>query len=157
MNRYTILSLLFVGIAFNVAKHNNQDFMMSESPSAQEAVAYGDTIALDGVVLKVIDGDSFRVDHTEVRLWGVDAPEFNTPGFNAAKTGLRKRIEGRFIQCTVLDIDRFQRSVARCQFDDGGDKKDLGLSLLQAGFVREYCRYSNNYYGYCDKQAKQGD
>lgn len=147
MSKYTILSLLFVALAFNIARHNNPEFM------AQETDTTG--TPLEGVVVKIIDGDSFKVDNTEVRLWGVDAPEYRFKGFVEAREGLRQRVAGRYIQCRVLDQDRYNRQVARCRF--GEDKQDLGLSLLQAGLVREYCHYSNNYYGYCEQQPITGE
>lgn len=150
MSKYTLLSLLFVALAFNIARHKNPEIIAQGEPS--------EGTLLEGVVVKIIDGDSFRVDDVEVRLWGVDAPEYRFKGFEAAREGLRSRIAGRFIQCTVLDQDRYERQVARCQFDAGDEgKKDLGLSLLQAGLVREYCHYSRNYYGYCEQQPTTGE
>ena len=69
------------------------------------------TIECEGIVTRVIDGDSIEVESTEcfidretfeVRLADVDTPEYNESGFSTSKSALNEKIYGKIIG---LDID----------------------------------------------------
>ena len=104
-----------------------------------------------GGALQVVDGDTFDIGDTRVRLFGVDAPE-------AAQTctvsdgqvwacgawvteQVRQGYQGAQADCTVLDTDRYGRAVVRC--DVAG--RDLGRALVQAGLATAYRDYSWDY------------
>lgn len=104
--------------------------------------------ALDAKVSKVVDGDTFtlRGESRRIRVWGLDAPEWNRPGGAAATAALRGLIAGNRLHCDVLDIDRYGRLVAQCFLPDG---RDLAAEMIRSGVATEYCRYSRGFYGTC--------
>lgn len=103
----------------------------------------------------VIDGDSIEVAGREIRLHGIDAPEFMQTclaggkswrcGRRAART-LARRISGRRVVCTEKDRDRYGRIVARCR--QGGE--DLNAWLVANGWALAYRRHSR---AYVDEEA----
>lgn len=107
-----------------------------------------DTPALDAKVSKVVDGDTFTLsgESRRIRVWGLDAPEWNQPGGGAATAGLRGLISGKRLHCDVLDIDRYGRLVAQCFLADG---RDIAAEMIRSGAATEYCRYSRGFYGTC--------
>ena len=63
-----------------------------------------------GYVIKVIDGDSMLVKNGnktwEVRLWGVDCPEYTQPFATHAKSMSRKLVENKRVTVEVRYRDR---------------------------------------------------
>lgn len=118
-------------------------FMLSGPAGAQD---------VRGVVTRVIDGDSIVVGKIEMRLWGIDAPEWNAPGGAAATAFLRRLIAGKPVSCTVKDVDRYKRAVVQCFV--GG--KDVAGALVAAGLARDWPRYSKGFYGGKDKSDGRG-
>lgn len=101
--------------------------------------------------MRVIDGDTLDVGAIRVRLYGIDAPERDQPCTTLAGQNwscgdwvtrqLRDRISGRTARCTVVDRDRYGRTVARC-FVDG---RDVARDLVQEGIAYAYRKYSDDY------------
>jgi len=109
--------------------------------------------------LFVRDGDSFAIDGQEVRLWGIDAPEYHQTCFKDGQTApcgkyARQRLENLMkdeqLQCERVDIDRYKRIVARCYVQG----EDLGVLMVRAGFAFDYSRYSKGAYSKQQKAAK---
>jgi endonuclease YncB( thermonuclease family) len=103
---------------------------------------------LEARVSKVLDGDTFTLmgESRRIRVWGLDAPEWNHRGGSAATSTLRSLISGERLHCAVLDIDRYGRLVARCLLPDG---RDIAAEMILSGAATEFCRYSRGYYGTC--------
>ena len=78
---------------------------------------------LEARVSKVLDGDTFTLKSKSrrIRVWGLDAPEWNHEGGSAATSTLRSLISGKRLSCVVLDIDRYGRLVAQCVLPNGRD------------------------------------
>jgi len=98
----------------------------------------------------VIDGDSLRVAGTEVRLFGVDAPEFSQPCYSngsevqcgaMAKDVLVGLIGSAVLTCQPRDTDTFGRIVATCRTSG----VDIGGALVEAGWATAFRRYGNDY------------
>jgi micrococcal nuclease len=104
--------------------------------------------ALEAKVSKVLDGDTFTLsgESRRIRVWGLDAPEWDQRGGSAATATLRGLISGSRLSCAVLDIDRYGRLVAQCFLPDG---RDIAAEMIRSGAATEYCRYSGGYYGTC--------
>lgn len=105
--------------------------------------------AIEGVA-EVIDGDSLRVGDTEVRLFGVDAPEFSQTCFSngaqvacgaMAKDALAGLIGGGRLVCAALGTDTYGRTVARCQTSG----VDVGAALVASGWATAFRRYGEDY------------
>jgi len=101
--------------------------------------------------IHVIDGDTFDIGGTRVRLHGVDAPEqAQLCGEGTAQVWscgawvtqeVRARYEGRAARCTALGQDGYGRTLARCDVDGA----DLGRTLVSDGLAFAFRRYSMEY------------
>ena len=99
----------------------------------------------------VIDGDTFDVGKTRVRLFGIDAPETdqdcadaqnaNWPCGEWVNAQVRALYQGKKATCQQIDRDRYGRVVARCSVDGA----DVGRTLVSAGLAFAYRRYSMDY------------
>jgi endonuclease YncB( thermonuclease family) len=93
---------------------------------------------------QVVDGDSLRHGATEVRLYGIDAVEYNQHCSLAdgrdyacgreATASMRDLIRGRTISCKAMDQDRYGRTVALC----GDGRFDLNQAQVRAGWAVAY-------------------
>lgn len=89
---------------------------------------------------RVGDGDSLEVAGSEVRLFGIDAPEYKqtcqvnylawTCGQDAA-SALRSLIDNRPITCISRDKDVYGRTVANCLIDG----QDVAAQMVARGFA----------------------
>jgi endonuclease YncB( thermonuclease family) len=109
--------------------------------------------------LFIRDGDSFSIDGQEVRLWGIDAPEYHQTCFKDgssvpcgkyARQRLEKLTKGADLQCERINTDRYKRTVARCYVHG----EDLAALMVRAGFAFDYPRYSKGTYSKQQKAAK---
>ena len=119
------------------------------------ALIAGAAMAADIVV---IDGDTFEMDGETIRLWGIDAPELDQQcngepvGRQAAAhlSRLFELAEGP-PECTVVNTDRYGRTIARCRLDlsqsgyalaPGGG--DVGWIMVADGMARDWPRFSDD-------------
>lgn len=89
---------------------------------------------------RAVDGDSLFVGGREVRLFGIDAPEYRQTcrvgwsnwscGSDAAAT-LRTMVDARQLTCSSRDRDVYGRTVASCRA--GG--VDLAAAMLEKGLA----------------------
>lgn len=109
--------------------------------------------------LFIRDGDSFAIGGQEVRLWGIDAPEYHQTCFKGGSTVpcgkyARQRLENLTkdaqLECERVNTDRYKRIVARC-FVHG---EDLAALMVRSGFAFDYPRYSKGAYSEQQKAAK---
>lgn len=108
--------------------------------------------------VRVIDGDTFDVGDTRVRLFGIDAPEANQTckteqGLNWrcgdwVSRAVRAQYQGKHARCEAMDTDRYGRTVARCQIEG----RDIGDDLVAQGLAFAYRRYAMDY-DLTEKQA----
>jgi endonuclease YncB( thermonuclease family) len=102
-------------------------------------------------IIRVIDGDTFEVAGTKIRLHAIDAPENDQmcqtkQGTEWACGGwvtkvATDRYQGQTAHCTAMDMDRYGRTVARCMV--GGD--DVGAWLVGQGMAFAYVKYGDDY------------
>lgn len=102
-------------------------------------------------LIRVIDGDTWDVGDTRVRLFGIDAMERDQTCTRTDQTvwacgrwttkQVRAQFEGRQASCRAVTTDRYGRVVARC-FVAG---QDAGRVLVQSGLALAYRRYSMDY------------
>lgn len=97
-----------------------------------------------------IDGDSLMVGQREVRLFGIDAPEFTQTCTrkgqpwacgSAAADQLSKLVTGKQVGCVSLGVDKYRRVLARCSVG----VTDLNRAMVATGFALAYRRYSMDY------------
>jgi len=87
-----------------------------------------------GVVTRVIDGDTVEVAGESVRLQGIDAPESDQPHGGTATTALKARILDRRVTLKVQGEDRYGRLIAVIHLDD----RNINRWLVASGHAWEY-------------------
>lgn len=94
---------------------------------------------------QVRDGDSLTIHGTEIRLWGVDAPELRQPDGTRARNALRSKIGLSPVRCQEAGggRDRYGRVLARCYTT--ADGTELNRWLVQHGLAHAYTRYTWRY------------
>jgi endonuclease YncB( thermonuclease family) len=94
-----------------------------------------------GSVKKIIDGDSLLIasgkKNIEVRLYGVDCPEYNQPFSHEAKALVRKQVYGKRVLVQPQYYDSYGRLVAIVDYGD----QTLNSELVGAGLAWVYPRY----------------
>lgn len=115
-------------------------------PSMQK----GDT--LKGRVTRVVDGDSLYLEGRKLRVWGVDAPEVNEPGYEDAGNTLADLAMHGDITCTCVDIDRHGRSIVRCTLADG---RDLADAMIRTGWAQDYRKHTHGFYEEAEADARK--
>ena len=114
-----------------------------------------------GQMIQLRDGDSFVLNGEEIRLWGIDAPEFfqtcrdvagmDYPCGRRAKKHLQDLIGDRAVRCeATARAENETRIVARCFV--GAD--DLGQLMVQGGWAVEYRYFSKGAYAANELEAK---
>jgi endonuclease YncB( thermonuclease family) len=96
------------------------------------------------------DGDSLLVGAREVRLFGIDAPEWDQTcrrggkdwacGQDAAEE-LSKLATGKDISCVAVDTDEYGRTVAQCT----ANGVELNRAMVATGYAVAYRHYSTAY------------
>jgi endonuclease YncB( thermonuclease family) len=97
--------------------------------------------AAGGEAVHVIDGDSLRLGGREIRLAGVDAPEYRQsctdaggkpwPCGKEARTALETLVGKGDLVCTTRIDDRYGRALGQCRA--GG--RDVGAELARQGWA----------------------
>ncbi|WP_417245507.1 thermonuclease family protein [Celeribacter sp.] len=91
----------------------------------------------------VVDGDTVVISKTQIRLFGVDAPEMNHPYGKKAKWALVKLCKGQEVKAEVTDVDAHGRTVAKCFLPDG---RDLSAEMVKLGLAIDWPKFSDGAY-----------
>ncbi len=99
---------------------------------------------------KIIDGDTIYIGKNKIRLHGIDAPEINQTctidnkiwdcGIEST-TALENIILEKKVNCKIIDIDQYKRSIARCFINN----IDLNQYMVQNGWAIAYRNYSHDF------------
>jgi len=115
--------------------------------------------------LKIIDGDTIKINNERIRFSGVDAPETNYLGkkqlcyLNEVKIfcgklsteKLKEKIGNNSVSCErEKNKDRYGRTIAEC-FVNG---ESLSKFLVRNGYAFDYAIYSKKKYSEDEKYAK---
>lgn len=96
------------------------------------------------------DGDSLTVNGERVRLFGIDAPEFDQACIKDGKSWacgsasakqLRKLVTGRTVRCLRVGTDQYARTLARCSVGE----TDINRHMVATGYAVAFRRYSSDY------------
>ena len=125
-------------------------FLISSSPSLSAKRG----IYIEGKI-KVIDGDTIKMDGTSIRLFGIDAPEKNqicvnknNESYNCgsiSKKALKKYVGREKIKCRYTEKDRYGRILGTCYFPYDSSKLSLNRYMVHTGHAVAYKRYSKRY------------
>jgi micrococcal nuclease len=104
----------------------------------------GQTVS--GTIVSVADGDTVRARldgggrTLTIRLEGVDAPEQGEPFSTQARNATRVMLFNKKVQLKAMDVDRYDRLVARVVLDG----RDSSLELIEAGLACHFTRFVND-------------
>jgi endonuclease YncB( thermonuclease family) len=101
--------------------------------------------------VRVIDGDSLREGSTEIRLFGIDAPEYKQTCLdqNRLTYGCGKRASEELrdlvalgkLTCVSSEVDRYHRAISRCKVGP----LDINREMVLRGWAVAFVRYSSDY------------
>jgi micrococcal nuclease len=91
----------------------------------------------------VTDGDTITIQKTQVRLYGIDAPELDHPYGKQAKWAMVRLCKGHSIRAEITDEDKYGRTVAKCFLPDG---RDLSEELVKQGLAIDWPKFSGGKY-----------
>lgn len=92
----------------------------------------------------IVDGDTLVIQKTQIRLFGVDAPELDHPHGKNAKWALVTLCKGETIRAEVSEQDAYGRTVAKCYLQDG---RDLSAEMVKLGLAIDWPKFSGGQYG----------
>lgn len=109
----------------------------------------------------VVDGDTFDLGGSRVRILGIDAPELaqqcrdaarrEWPCGRRAEAALRAWLGTDAVRCVPAYTDRDGRPVARC----AARGRDVGAWLVENGWALDYPRYSGGAYRVAEQAARR--
>jgi endonuclease YncB( thermonuclease family) len=147
--RSLLLWLLIVAVVAYAAHRTGRFNVRAPAPSAP----------VSGVA-RIIDGDSLEIAGVQIRIFGIDAPEWRQQCRNArgesyacgreARRTLDRLIGGRTVTCTPVTHDRYERDVATCEVVG----RDLGDAMVRAGHAVDYARHSGGRYAAAEQEAR---
>ena len=132
-------------VAASSARAETPQFVAPERAAAFDAeTAHSVTLprVLEGPGY-VIDGDTITIQKTQVRLYGIDAPELHHPYGKKAKWALVRLCKGHKIRAEITDEDEYGRTVAKCSLPDG---RDLSEELVKQGLAIDWPKFSGGKY-----------
>ncbi len=91
----------------------------------------------------IVDGDTIVISKTQIRLFGIDAPEMNHPYGKKAKWALVALCKGQKVRAEVLERDEHGRTVAKCYLPDG---RDLSAEMVKIGLAIDWPKFSGGVY-----------
>ena len=109
--------------------------------------------------VKVIDGDSLILNNQEIRLSGIDAPEYKQTCFDAQKKEYAcgifslkalKNLVHDDIKCKTVTKDKYKRFVSVC-YSQG---VNINQKMVEEGWAVAYKRYTDAY-NRAEMQAKK--
>jgi micrococcal nuclease len=113
-----------------------------ESFDAATSHQVGETRTLSGNAY-IVDGDTITIRKTQIRLFGIDAPELNHPYGQKAKWKLVALCKGQRVRAEILEEDDHGRTVAKCFLEDG---RDLSAEMVRAGLAIDWPKFSDGAY-----------
>jgi endonuclease YncB( thermonuclease family) len=114
----------------------------SSSFDADSAQPQTENTVLSGSAY-IVDGDTIVIQKTQIRLFGIDAPELNHPYGKKAKWALVSLCKGQTIEAHITEYDSHGRTVARCYFQDG---RDLSAEMVKLGLAIDWPKFSGGKY-----------
>ncbi|MEX3316969.1 thermonuclease family protein [Sulfitobacter sp. PS-8MA] len=92
---------------------------------------------------RVVDGDTVVIQKTQIRMFGIDAPELDHPYGKKAKWALVSLCKGQNVRAEILEEDDYGRTVAKCFLSDG---RDLSAEMVEQGLAIDWPKYSGGAY-----------
>ena len=99
-----------------------------------------------------IDGDTLALGPTRIRLWGIDAPEADTPLGRQATRLMWELLTQGPVRCLDTGGRAHDRIIARCQ---GAAGEDLAEQVVAAGLAVDWPKFSGGHYAPAESAARK--
>lgn len=97
---------------------------------------------IKGRAIEIYDGDTITLLNNDkkykVRFYGIDAPEAKQEHGIVARNALRKKILGKEVTVTVVNLDRYGRAVGKVHLDS----RFINLEMVREGHAWYYEAYA---------------
>lgn len=162
----------------------NSSFKPIDSVDDIPMTFYKEKRVLQGDILKVIDGDTYKFYNVNlwqnifnskreikkaltIRVAGIDTPEIPKKGFPGQEYGIiakdyvSKKLIGKRVSLKLLSKDQYNRIVGVVEYMDGFNNIDMAEQLLREGLAVVYrqggAQYDNkyDYYNKLELEAKR--
>lgn len=132
-----------------LSKPNFQSTDTNKTFDAATAHSVKPHLVLEGPAY-VIDGDTITVQKTQVRLFGIDAPELHHPFGKKAKWAMIRLCKGHRIRAEITEEDEYGRTVAKCSLPDG---RDLSAEMVKQGLAIDWPKFSGGKYSHMEVEG----
>lgn len=99
---------------------------------------------------RIVDGDTIVIKKTQIRLFGIDAPELDHPYGKKAKWALVGLCKGQAVRAEILETDDYGRTVAKCFLPDGSD---LSSEMVKQGLAIDWPKFSGGIYSHLEVEG----
>lgn len=146
---------IIVGVAALMVNCSQQVAAPEAQPAPQVEQTSTPANQIVGIA-SVVDGDTIEIHGQRIRPDGIDAPEEgkrcgDVNVYQRASLALADIVGAQTVTCTITDRpDRYGREVAQCSV--GG--VDIGTTLVQQGWARDWPRYSDGAYAHDEATAR---
>lgn len=142
--RGTGSSLLLIALALGAG------YMAWKKESASNSLDANQYGTMIGRVERVVDGDTFYLQGHSIRVWGINAPERDEPGYHEATRALQTLLNRRILSCTPVGTS-YNRIVAACTADN---RIDVSAMMVKGGWARDYPSKSGGRFAALEAEAK---
>lgn len=156
-----IATVVFVHASLSSATFNNANSIPSSYFNEQKEI--------DGQVIKVIDGDTYRIRHMpywlssamftgslsdntiSVRIAAVDCPETPKYGSKGQKYGpiamkfAHTKLHSKKVKVKLLSRDQYGRVIGQVSYNEGFSRKDIAEELMKNGLAVVYRQKGGTY------------
>ncbi len=129
--------------AFTKTKRSNKPRRKPPPPFQEKGATHLDKPRVIEGRARIVDGDTIVINKTQIRLFGIDAPEIDHPYGQKAKWALVSLCKGHTVRTEVTDVDTYGRTVGKCYLSDG---RDLSAEMVKMGLAIDWPKFSGGVY-----------
>ena len=162
-----VLLVIFFGVFIVAFRSRNTSSDRYSPPPSKETPTNTDTVASPALArsfdhstakpaavplsikgpARIVDGDTIVIKKTQIRLFGIDAPELDHPYGQKAKWALVGLCKGQAVRAEILEKDVHGRTVAKCFLPDG---RDLSSEMVKQGLAIDWPKFSGGKYSHLE-------
>ena len=129
--------------AYRKRQHSHTPTRKTPPPFQAEGATHLDEPQVIEGRARIVDGDTIVINKTQIRLFGIDAPEIDHPYGQKAKWALVSLCKGHTVRTEVTDVDTYGRTVGKCLLPDG---RDLSAEMVKMGLALDWPKFSGGIY-----------